>query len=354
MTTRRVAIIGCGGRAHAHARPYRSLQDAELVACASLDSEEHRADFARQYNIAPYLDAGEMIRREKPDLVHIVTWPDVRVPLMTLVSDLGVPACTVEKPIATGVGDYQALCRLAEHTETRFAVCHQFRWHRDLVRCREAIESGRLGRVLFLDGSAGFNISGQGTHVLNYLAALNGNSPITQVFGSASGASQMRTPHPGPDMTEAHLKFANGAEGLWVCGDTARRCGDPTISWQHVRIAAYAERGRVLYEEFGRWEIVSPEGIEAGDLGDMDAWASANLEAQADFHRAMLAWIDDENARPGTHLEQALHEWNAILALYASALERRPVDVPFGPPADLPERLTLELEREAVRDRDAS
>jgi len=43
---------------------------------------------------------------------------------------------------------------------------------------------------------------------------------------------------------------------------------------------------------------------------------------------------------PGTNLARSLHEWLVVLALYASALQRRPVDIAkFDPPDDLFARL---------------
>lgn len=109
-----------------------------------------------------------------------------------------------------------------------------------------------------------------------------------------------------------------------------------------MRVAAYADRGRVLYEEFGRWETVGPLGEERGDFGGMDGWRANNLLAQAGFHRAMFGWLagDKTGSAPGTSLKQSLHEWAVVLALYQSALERRPIDMAdFDPPDDLVARV---------------
>jgi predicted dehydrogenase len=255
-----------------------------------------------------------------------------------------VPACTVEKPLAIGVDDWQKMCALAGRTSTRIAICHQFRWYPVVVRCQDALRSGKLGRVLFLDMSAGMTVSGQGTHILNYAFSLNGESPVMRVFGAASGAEGMATYHPGPDTTVGYLTFANGARALWNNGVTAPRCGDPSTEWQHVRLAAYAEKGRVLWEEFGRWEIEGEGVSERGTFGTMDAWRADNIKAQAAFHEAMLTWMEDRSRVPGTSFAQSLHEWKVVLALYASALDHRPVDIDsFDPPTDLFTRLAAAL-----------
>jgi predicted dehydrogenase len=337
----RAVVIGCGNRSRDHAAAYQHLPEAEIVACCA-PTPTRREKLAGEFNLRAYEDAATMIRQEKPDLVHIVTWPNARLPLMRLVAEMDVPACTVEKPVATGVKDWNALHELLE-SDTKFAVCHQFRWQKDLVRCRQALQSGKLGAVRFLDFSAGMNVSGQGTHILNYAMSLNSDALVTQVFSAASGAVGMNDGHPAPDSSVGYLTFANGVRGLWNNGPTAPRCGDTATEWQHVRVAAYGERGNVLYEEFGRWEISAPDGVERGDFGGMSAWKSNNWQAQAAFHRAMLAWLEN-GTLPGTHLGQSLHEWKVVLALYASALERRPITIEdFTPDAALFEHLRVAL-----------
>jgi predicted dehydrogenase len=326
MSKYRVAIVGCGDRSAPHIQAYRWINNAEVVACCA-PTAQRRDKLASEYNLHAYANARDMIEQEKPDLVHLVTWPETRVELMTLISDLKVPLCTVEKPITTGVADWKALCELAQRTKTKFAVCHQFRWQTHLVKCQQALKSTKLGKVKFLDISAGMNIAGQGTHTLNYGRSLIEDAKVAQVAGNAYGWETNDMGHPAPAATEAYLIFENGVRALWTSGAISPRCGDPNIAWQHVRVAAYAEQGRVNYEEFGKWEIVSPKNIENGTFGNMDVWRQNNLEAQANFHKAMFTWLLDDKNMPGTNLEQSLHEWKVVLALYTSALKRQPVDI---------------------------
>ena len=339
----KVAVIGCGSRSSMHIKAYQFIDRGRVVACC--DIEKTKADErAAEFGITAYYDAAEMISREKPDLIHITTPPTARVNLLTLASENAVPACTVEKPLATGVEDWHQLQELEASSGTKIAVCHQFRWHETLAKCQNALKSGDLGDVLFLDISAGMNVSGQGTHVLNYGFSLNGESPVTDVFAAASGGEGMTGYHPGPDSTAGYLKYQNGVRGLWNNGPTSPRCGDPATDYQHVRLAAYAERGRVLWEEFGKWEIVGPDGTQTGTFGGSEAWVEGNLRAQAAFHNAIFDWIEDDTCIPGTNLKQSLHEWEVILALYLSALDRKPVALDrFDPPAHLFDRLKSAL-----------
>jgi predicted dehydrogenase len=336
-------VIGCGARAAGHIDAYRHLPDARVVACCA-PSAVRREPLAARYGLRAYADAAVMLGRERPDIVHLITGVETRVPLMRLVSEHCVPMCTVEKPIAAAVGDWRELLELSRSTATRFAVCHQFRWQTHLMKCQAALQSGGLGPVRFLDISSGMNIAGQGTHTLNYGRSLIGDCKVSNVFASASGWSNDHF-HPAPATTQAYLTFENGCRALWTSGPVSPRSGDPATVWQHVRVAAYAERGRVNYEEFGRWEIVGGSCEESGDFGGMETWRANNDLAQARFHAAMFRW-HETGEEPGTSLAHSLHEWATVLAVYQSALERRPIAIEaFDPPVDLFDRLQEGLRR---------
>jgi len=337
-TKYRAAVIGCGGRGRSHAAAYSNIGEADLVACCDL-APDRREPVAEQFGIPAYADADEMIRSEEPDIVHIVTRPTARVDLMTVVAEADVPLCTVEKPIATAVTDWRALCKLEQTAETKFAVCHQTRWNPFLERCRAAIASGELGDLLLLHASAGMNIAGQGTHTLNYGLSLAGDRRVARVFGNACGWDTADTTHPGPETTVASLELEGGLRALWTSGPFSPRCGNPDTTHEHVRAAAFCENGRVEWQQFGIWEIVRPGGAEHGSCNESpEHWARIWSGEQADFHRAMFRWRETGEAA-GTDLERSLHEWAVVLALYQSALEHRPVDLDgFDPPDDLVDR----------------
>jgi len=176
----RAAIIGCGNRSRQHIEADRRIPGVEVVACCD-PHEERREKLAQEYGLRAYAEARSMLAQERPDLIHLVTQPGLRVELMTLVSEFATPLCTVEKPVAVGVADWRALVELEKATRTRFAICHQFRWQEHLVKCQQALVGGALGRALFLDLSAGMNIANQGTHTLNYGRSLLGDPQVSHV-----------------------------------------------------------------------------------------------------------------------------------------------------------------------------
>ena len=347
MEKYRCAIIGCGGRAHGHAKAYQLVDRGDLVACANLSNAERRQKFALAYGITGYANAMEMIEKERPDLVHIVTMPDQWVPLMQMVSDLGVMACLVEKPIACGVEDWQKLCQLEASSSTKFGVGKQFRWHPRLVDCRQALRSGNLGHLLWINFFARMNLSAQGTHMIDWAMSLNGDSPVTQVFGNISGAGGFDSSYPAPDASVAQVMFANGVYGLWSTGLTAPEIIDGSEIYKHTHVAGYAERGHVIFEEFGRWSISSPDDSQGGKISFEDR-NRYNDVAQANLTNAMFQWIENDAKPVETNLKIALHQWNVVLGLYASAICRQPIDIPFEPPDDLLLQLQTVLEEQKL------
>lgn len=340
----RSAIIGCGSRAYGHANAYQQVSRGELVACANRSNVARREKFAETFQITGYADAEEMLRKEKPDLVHLVAMPDQWRELMPMVSELGVPACLVEKPIACGVEDWRLLCELEAQTATKFGVGKQYRWHPGLIRCREVVQRGELGKIHLLDFSCGMNLSAQGTHIIDWAMSLNNDSPIIRVFGTVSGPELLDSTYPAPDASSCQVLFENGVYGVWNTGFTSPRVADDDAIHKHCRVAAYCEGGHVLFEEFSGWEIFLKEKVE-NRRTSLDEWRENNDLAQARLTEAMFDWLEDDTRPVETNLKLALHQFNAILGIYASAISHKPIDIPFDPPPDLDLQLREVLSR---------
>src|SRR5947209_4664143 len=152
----RCAFLGCGPRARGHAEAYAHTTRGEIVALCELDAARLN-DFGDRFGVtARYQDLEEMLRKEKPDVVHIVTVPAHRVPLMTRVAEAGVPAAIVEKPICVGADDYLALRALEARSRTKFVVNHQLRFHPMLRDFLQDVAEGKIGSLRFIDASCRF------------------------------------------------------------------------------------------------------------------------------------------------------------------------------------------------------
>lgn len=320
------AILGCGGRAQGHADAYRFVRKGKLSAICDMNAERLRA-FGERWNIAArYTDFETMLNREKPDLLHIVTPPQHRVSLLTVANALGVPAVLIEKPIGLQGEDYRELRQLAATAKTKICVNHQLHFHPRSLEFQRDVADGRIGELRFVEASARLNLSGQGTHILELVAAYTAGTTPTAVFASVAGAAGLSSNHPAPDQCIAAINFSNGVRAQLACGTNAPRTND-SYEHMHKRIAAYGTRG-IRHWTMEWWERTGSDGsLEKG----VHRYIEEDVLAQAGITDALLEWLDDESRTHPTNLTASLEQFNIILGIYTSALKRAPVSLPVEP-----------------------
>jgi predicted dehydrogenase len=320
------AILGCGGRAYGHADAYRFVQRGKLVAVCDMN-EERLARFAERWAVpSRYTNYEEMLETEKPDLLHVVTPPQLRASLLGVASEHGVPAAIIEKPIAIQGEDYRELRALQAHTKTKICINHQLHFHPRSLEFQREVREGNIGELRFLDASARLNLSGQGTHVLELVAAYNPGAAPTAVFGQVAGGNGLNTNHPAPDQCVAHITYDNGVRAQLLCGTNAPRMND-LAEHMHKRIAAYGTHG-IRHWTMEWWEGSRPDGtMEKGT----HSYGAQDVLGQAGLTDAALAWVEDDAAVHPTNLDNSLTQFNIILGIYLSALRHAPVKLPVEP-----------------------
>jgi len=327
----RCAFLGCGPRANGHAAAYKYIDRGTMVACCDLNEERLNA-YGDRHNIASrYTELDEMLAREEPDVVHLVTPPTLRVELMTQLSSAGVPGVIVEKPICIGADDYKALRNLEQKTGSRFVVNHQLRHHQRIVEFLKDVVEGKIGQVRFIDASAVLPMSGQGVHVLDLIFAFSGYATVETVFGASSGYDDINGTHPSPRTAETLITFKNGIRAALQAGEGAPMLNRSAPNWGHKRIAVYGTHG------FRHWWMQGCErALPDGTIEKLEHdYATEDVYGQAGLTNSLFDWLEDESNISPTNLRTALDEWLVILAGYLSTVEARPVDLPFNPPDDL-------------------
>ena len=274
MSDYRTAIIGVsGGRARGHAEAYAHIDGGRLVAVSSRDAEKV-VEFGAEFGVpARYTDYREMMAREKPDLVHVNTPPDVRLEVFEAAAEAGVPALLVEKPLAIDGEDFAAMRDWASRAPSvKIAVNHQLHFQPRRALLQERVMDGAIGEVRFIDASAGLNLAYQGTHALQAIGAFHPAGVPHSVFAQLSGAEGLSaTPrqHLAPDRCLASIDFDDGVTARLQCGPQAPRVGRDGMH-THKRIAVYGTRGFVHWWMWG-WEMSVDGVVESGDDGG-DVW----------------------------------------------------------------------------------
>lgn len=337
------AIIGVSGeRARGHAEAYKHIHRGELVTISSRQ-EDKLNEFGDRYQIgARYPDYREMLEKEKPDLVHVNTPPNVRLEIMQAAEAAGIPALLVEKPIAIQGEDFMAIRDFARSTKIKIAVNHQLHFHPRRMTLQRQVRDGKIGDVRLIEATARYNLAYQGTHSLQAIGAFNPLGRATSVFGQVSGPAGLQdnpAQHFAPDQCVAAINFDNGVRGLLQCGENAPSTGDRAINL-HKRVAVYGTRG------FVHWTMWSWETNLNGkqDSGVHSYW-DEDLLGQAGATEAMFDWMESDRpeAVHPLNLDSALRDMNIILGIYMSALNYAPIKVPVEPALHLISDLRVRL-----------
>ena len=341
------AMLGCGGRARAHADAYRFVNGGKLAAICDMNTELLHA-FGDDFGIsARYTDLDEMLEREKPDVLHIVTAPvlrgtneRIRYPLMKQASDHGVPAAIVEKPIAVESEDWKQISGLSKETQTKFVVNTQLNFHPQNLELKQDVAAGRIGDIKFIDASARSTPVDQGPHVLQLVSSYIDNSRPVRVLGQISGREQLDSAQPSPQYAAARVQYENGLHVSVAFGTAiAPTASDDATVYFHKRVFVVGTKGFVHWR-FSSWERATPEnGYEGGPLN----YGQQDVVAQGNLTEAVFNWLNDESQVHPTHLEQALAEFNLLLGIYYSGITNEVIELPFEPPDGLMDSLRAKL-----------
>src|SRR5215207_3973937 len=216
MTTNgplRVAVAGLGYWGPNLARNFAALPDAELAWCCDA-SDQMRARFAPTFPGARFTaDLDEVLADDTVDAVALATPVPTHAALAQRVLEAG-KHCFVEKPMAQSVADAEAVVAAANAAGRVLMVGHLLEYHPGVVKLKELIDGGDLGRVLYVYGNR-LNLGklradenalwSLGAHDVSVLLRLAGEEPDEL---QARGESYMRDGV--EDVVFCFLRFPSG------------------------------------------------------------------------------------------------------------------------------------------------
>jgi len=133
------AIIGCGFFAERHIEAWRRMPEVEIVAAADLQLER-----AKKFASRVYRSAEEMLDRERPDFVDIVTRMETHLPLVRLALERKIPIIC-QKPIAPDWNSAVEIVTAAESAGVPFMIHENWRWQPWYRAAHEMITRGDIG-----------------------------------------------------------------------------------------------------------------------------------------------------------------------------------------------------------------
>lgn len=153
----RVGIIGAGAAATLHLQALRRIPGVRVVAIRDLDAQK-AASLAARFGLAKSVADPAGFYTVRPQSVHITASPAAHEALAAEALRHGAHVL-VEKPPALTPSGCAALVRQAEASMLEIGVNESTASHPLIQRARAAIEDGRLGRLLHIDGFYSFGLA---------------------------------------------------------------------------------------------------------------------------------------------------------------------------------------------------
>jgi glutamate-1-semialdehyde 2,1-aminomutase/spore coat polysaccharide biosynthesis protein SpsF len=148
----RALVVGCGSIGRRHARNLKSLGVLHLGFCDT--SPAALKQCREEVSGEVFGDYGEALQKFKPDIVLICTPPvyHVEEALAALQARSHV---FIEKPLSHESSGIQTLIAEARRCDRSVQIGYNMRFHPGLKILKELIDSGKIGRVLWLTVEAG-------------------------------------------------------------------------------------------------------------------------------------------------------------------------------------------------------
>jgi predicted dehydrogenase len=227
----RIAVAGAGliGRAHMKV----AQASATCTLSAIVDPSPAAARAAAEAGVPHYDSLDGLLARDRPEGLILATPNPLHVPQALQCIAAGVPAL-IEKPVATSVAEGERLLAAAADT-AKLLVGHHRAHSPIMAKAKEVIDSGVLGRLVAVMGSATFmkpdhyfeeapwrREPGGGPILINMIHEVHNLRMLCGevVAVQAIGSNAVRN-FPVEDSVAITLQFANGVLGTFMLSDTA-------------------------------------------------------------------------------------------------------------------------------------
>jgi len=337
----RVAIIGCGRIAANHfGAVEKHARDVELVAVCDTDTAALAAH-REKYKVPGYLDANEMLEKEKIDLAIVCTPSGLHPDHVVLAAKNKVHVMT-EKPMATRWADGVRMVRACDEAGVRLFVVKQNRRNTTLQLLKRAVNEGRFGRIHLVnlnvfwtrpqsyydqakwrgtwefDGGAFMN---QASHYVDLLEWLIGPVEKVQAMMSTTRAIEVE------DTGVLNVRWRTGALGsmsVTMLTYPKNLEGSITILGEKGTVRV----GGVAVNDIQLWEFAELRDYDAGIKDANYQTTSVYGFGHPAYYENVIATLRGE-AEAETDGREGLKSLEVLIAAYLSARDSRTVSLPL-------------------------
>ncbi len=341
-------VVGLG-MGSSHCRAIQSAKGAKLIAVCDID-EVRLNKAVEQHKIKGYKDYDDMLKDDEIDVINVCVPSGMHV-------DLAIPAVEagknviVEKPVDIKVTKIKKLIEVGTKAGVKMSGIFQSRTVPMYKRMKEAIDTGRLGKLAGVHGilpwyrkqsyyeglhgtwkgtwdmDGGGSLMNQGVHTVDLLQWLAGR--VKSVFGSFGiYGHEMQA----EDKAVAMLKFENGALGTLTTTTCAYpglsqiaviHGGTGSLAWGEGHLKAWKIQGeREKEEEAEMLALYGPKedrGVTTAS-DPMAVGSSGHVGMVEDMVQSIL-----EDREPYITIESAKHAVEIVNAIYKSGRTEKEV-----------------------------
>jgi D-apiose dehydrogenase len=332
--------VGAGYFSKFHYDGWSRIPEVEITALCNRDQARAKT-VADQWKIGKtYSDFAEMLDRERPDFVDIITPPETHFEYCRMAADRGIQIIC-QKALAPTRKEAQELVHYVEKSGVRVSIHENFRfqpWHREI---RKLVDAGVIGELhtlnfrmrmgdgwqpnAYMERQPYFREMPQllifetGVHFIDTFRYHAGE--VTRVF------AQLRKLNPeirGEDCGFVSFEFAGGALGYYDANrfnesnfqEPRYTFGEFLVEGRKGCIRLYGD-GRLTIQKLGGYETEHPyHPSRDGFAGD------CAFAAQKHFIASILDNVPSETDGPAYLRNLAVQD-----AIYRSANTRQPVSI---------------------------
>jgi perosamine synthetase len=249
-----IGVIGCGQMGRWHLNSYKNNPTCQVIAVADTDFAKAEA-FAAEVGARAYRTHTEMIRNESLAGVSVCTLPVTHKDIVVDLLRAGIHVLC-EKPLTISVEHASEMLETAAEKNLLLLPAFKFRFYDEVLRAKELIDRGSLGKVLSFrlmfggytdmtgtwyarkELSGGGIIMDNGPHAFDLIRFLLGDIRNISAHGCYIQDMQVE------DTAQLTLRLENGSTGTV---DLSWSCSTPAKSYLEI----YGEDGAVLLDGEG-------------------------------------------------------------------------------------------------------
>lgn len=327
-------IVGGGMIGAVQAAAIQQIGGAKLLAVCGRD-ENKAEEFAAKFGCAAYTDYDKFLQHPGLQIVNICTPSGTHAELGIRAAEAGKHVL-VEKPIEINLERADALIAACDKAGVKLGVIFQSRFLPAVQRIKQAIDEGRLGKLMLGDAlvkwyrapeyyapgswrgtlkmDGGGALINQAIHTVDLLCWMMG--PAESAFAMKAA---LRYPHiEAEDTLVGTVKFQNGALGVVQAATSAK----PGFK---RRLEISGERGTVILDG----DAISVWAIDGEDsnLGEAEQLTDGSANPAAISNEGHRRQIEDmmhaviENRAPMIDGREGRKSLELVVALYEAANE---------------------------------